>query len=95
LVIDNANIHRSVELQEMCKEAGIELAFLPPYSPDLNPIEQSFHALKTWMRRHQDLAKQYKDDYEEFMWLAVRSFMEGKDARGYFRSACIGDSEES
>jgi hypothetical protein len=46
LVMDNCNIHCSSELQDLCKEAGVELAFLPPYSPDLNPIEQSFHALK-------------------------------------------------
>ena len=94
--MDNFSTHRSPKLAKLCREAGVELAFLPPYSPDYNLIEQSFHALKEWMRRHQDLAKsQYKDDYEGFIWLAVRSFMEEKNARGYFRSSGIGDSEEN
>ncbi|KAI0338967.1 hypothetical protein BDW22DRAFT_1337167, partial [Trametopsis cervina] len=31
------------------------LVYLPPYSPDFNPIEQGFHNLKTWLRRHEHL----------------------------------------
>jgi transposase len=50
--MDELNTHRAHELVELCREAGVELAFLPPYSPDFNPIEQSFHALKEWMRTH-------------------------------------------
>ena len=96
LIIDNANSHRSDELKKLCREAGVELAFLPPYSPDFNPIEQSFHALKMWIRRNQKLtrSRRYKNDFEAFLWLAVRSFMEGKDARGYFQSSYIGGDEE-
>ncbi|EIW58336.1 transposase of insertion sequence, partial [Trametes versicolor FP-101664 SS1] len=29
------------------------LIYLPPYSPDLNPIEQAFHSIKAWLRRHE------------------------------------------
>lgn len=29
------------------------LIYLPPYSPDFNPIEQAFHSLKAWLRRHE------------------------------------------
>jgi transposase len=36
----------------MCHEAGVVLEFLPPYSPDLNPIEEAFAELKAWMKRH-------------------------------------------
>jgi transposase len=46
LVMDNARIHCSEELQEMCNEAGVLLVYLPPYSPDYNPIEQSFNQIK-------------------------------------------------
>ena len=42
LILDNATIHRSSELGTICQEAGIRLEFLPPYSPDFNPIEKSF-----------------------------------------------------
>jgi transposase len=46
LVMDNARIHCSEELQQMCNEAGVLLIYLPPYSPDYNPIEQSFNQIK-------------------------------------------------
>lgn len=92
LVIDNCNIHRSPRLKELCAEANVQLAFLPPYSPDLNPIEQTFHALKMWIRRNRELitSERYIGNFEAFLYLAVESFMEGKDARGYYRDACIG-----
>ncbi|TFK19540.1 hypothetical protein FA15DRAFT_562640, partial [Coprinopsis marcescibilis] len=32
------------------------LVYLPPYSPDFNPIEQGFHSIKSWLRRHEGLA---------------------------------------
>jgi hypothetical protein len=35
---------------------GMRLEFLPPYSPDYNPIEQGFSAMKAWIRRHRDYA---------------------------------------
>ena len=49
------------------------------------------------MRRHQDLIKSslYKNDYEEFIQLTVRFFMEEKDAHEYFKSSNIEDSKES
>ena len=50
LVLDNVNSHLSEDLATMCEEAGVRLEYLPPYSPDYNPIEESFSALKAWMR---------------------------------------------
>jgi len=32
---------------------GAKLIYLPPYSPDFNPIEQAFHSVKAWLRRHE------------------------------------------
>ena len=32
---------------------GARLVFLPPYSPDFNPIEQAFHSIKSWLRRRE------------------------------------------
>ena len=32
---------------------GARLIYLPPYSPDFNPIEQAFHSIKAWLRRHE------------------------------------------
>ena len=41
----------------MCKPFGIKVAYLPPYSPDLNPIEEAFAQLKAWIRKHRKLAE--------------------------------------
>jgi hypothetical protein len=46
VVMDNANIHMYEELQDLVHAAGALLFFLPPYSPDLNPIEVGFSLLK-------------------------------------------------
>lgn len=55
IVLDNASIHRSHEVRELVEAAGCRLEFLPPYSPDFNPIEQSFATLKAWIRKNQQL----------------------------------------
>lgn len=50
LVMDNASFHRSEEMEQMCAEAGVELVYLPPYSPDFNPIEEFFAELKNFIK---------------------------------------------
>jgi transposase len=52
LVLDNASIHRSPRLRELCEAYSVALEFLPPYSPDFNPIEATFHNLKAWIQRN-------------------------------------------
>lgn len=42
LVMDNAAFHHLERIEQMCNEAGVKLVYLPPYSPDLNPIEEFF-----------------------------------------------------
>ncbi|KAL4258543.1 Transposase IS630-like protein [Pleurotus pulmonarius] len=54
LIMDNCAIHKSSILRELIEDQGIVLVFLPPYSPDLNPIEESFSCVKAWIRRHWD-----------------------------------------
>lgn len=44
LILDNCAIHKSNVLREVVEAYGVVLVFLPPYSPDLNPIEESFSA---------------------------------------------------
>ena len=46
VIMDNATFHTSPETAQLIEETGATLLFLPPYSPDLNPIEQDFAALK-------------------------------------------------
>jgi len=46
IIMDNAAIHKSRETRERIEAAGCHLLFLPPYSPDFNPIEKTFGVLK-------------------------------------------------
>jgi transposase len=50
VVWDNLAVHKTRAVQELFREAGVELLFLPPYSPDLNPIELCWSKLKTYLR---------------------------------------------
>ena len=51
IVWDNASFHQSKELENAIHQAGCHLLFLPPYSPDLNPIEHFWNTLKSWIRK--------------------------------------------
>lgn len=51
--MDNLGSHKSTAIRHAIKAAGARLWFLPPYSPDLNPIEQAFSKIKHWMRNAQ------------------------------------------
>jgi len=46
VVMDNAAIHKSEKTRELIANTGATLLFLPPYSPDLNPVEKDFANIK-------------------------------------------------
>jgi transposase len=50
LILDNASFHKSGESQKMVEAAGCKILFLPPYSPDLNPIEKYWANMKAKVR---------------------------------------------
>jgi len=50
VVLDNLAMHKQAAVQAAIEGAGARLRFLPPYSPDLNPIEQAFAKLKAFLR---------------------------------------------
>jgi transposase len=51
VILDNLGSHKSVRAQELVAGAGAELRFLPPYSPDLNPIEKIFSKVKSILKK--------------------------------------------
>lgn len=51
VILDNLASHKSEKAQAILKERGARFLFLPPYSPDLNPIEMAFAKLKAHLRR--------------------------------------------
>jgi transposase len=50
VVLDNLAMHKQPEVQAALERVGARLRFLPPYSPDFNPIEQAFAKLKAFLR---------------------------------------------
>ena len=44
--MDNASFHKSIKTKQIIESAGCRLLFQPPYSPDLNPIEQQWAIIK-------------------------------------------------
>jgi transposase len=51
VVMDNLSSHKAPPIRTLIEEAGAELRFLPPYSPDFNPIEKAFAKLKALLRK--------------------------------------------
>ena len=47
VVMDNVSFHKGKKTKDLIEKTGARLLFLPPYSPDLNPIEHNFAAIKT------------------------------------------------
>ena len=85
LVLDNASIHKNIRLQQLCNDAGVLLKFLPPYSPDYNPIEATFGDLKAWIRRNYMLAADF-EAFGDFLDFAVQQACKGR-MEGHFREA--------
>ena len=50
VVLDDLAVHKQPEIRGAMERAGARLRFLPPYSPDFNPIEQAFAKLKAFLR---------------------------------------------
>ena len=63
LVMDNARIHHNDDLVTAVEDIGGKILYLLPYSPDLNPIETAFSALKSWLKRYRDFADYFVPEY--------------------------------
>jgi transposase len=51
VIMDNLSSHKPDIIEQLIKQAGCKLLFLPTYSPDLSPIEEAFSKLKAFLRR--------------------------------------------
>ena len=89
IVMDNASTHHSPKVRELIESVGCRLEYLPPYSPDFNPIECSFHDLKSYIKRHRQEA-QYCEDFGVFLGYCVeRMCLFKASARAHFRKSAI------
>ena len=89
LVMDNASFRHSERIEQMCSEAGVKLVFLPPYSLDLNFIEEVFAEPKTFIRRHWQSYEENPDQgFDNFLeWCVDVVGARGQSAVGHFLHA--------
>ena len=83
VVMDNLASHKSPAVRRAIRKAGAHLLFLPPYSPDLNPIEQAFSKIKHWMRKAAARSR-------ETLWRAVGAILDRitpTECANYFQNA--------
>ena len=68
IVLDNVSVHVDPRIVEAIQAKGCLVKYLPPYSPDYNPIELTFSVLKAWMRRHFEAFRHvFQNDFEGFL----------------------------
>ena len=80
VVMDNLSAHKGGRVKEIIEGRGCEVLYLPPYSPDFNPIEQAFSKVKGLLRRAEARAR---ESLIEAMGAALGAVSAG-DARGFF-----------
>ncbi len=87
LILDNLGVHKVAGVREASEAAGARLLYLPPYSPDFNPIEQAFAKLKALLR---NAAARTVGD----LWAAIHKAFarfSPEECRNYFTAAGYED----
>ena len=59
--MDNLSVHHSQSIVSLLQDSCILVQFLPPYSPDLNPIEEAFGYIKQYLKLHEDIMEIMND----------------------------------
>ena len=59
--MDNASFHKGKDIEDLIKSYNINLMYLPPYSPDLNPIEKKWSQIKSLYRK---LTNSFEDKFK-------------------------------
>lgn len=91
LIMDNVSFHHTHKVQQMCDDAGAKLVYLPPYSPDLNPIEEFFAELKAFIKRNWHAFEEAPElDFQSFLeWCIEIVGAREVSAQGHFRHAGV------
>jgi|SRR5215210_1182615 len=80
VVMDNLTAHKGERVKELIEQRGCELLYLPPYSPDFNPIEEAFAKIKGLIRKAEARSR---EGLVEAIATAI-SALTVQDARGFF-----------
>jgi len=88
VIMDNLGSHKGVAVRRLIRAVGAKLLFLPPYSPDMNPIEQVFAKLKTLLRKAAERTV-------EATWQRIGTLLERftpNECRNYLQNAGYGST---
>jgi len=88
VVLDNLGSHRAQAIRDAILAVGAKLAFLPPYSPDFNPIEQAFAKVKHWLRMAQPRSIDAINDHLATLVSAISQ----TECANYFKAAGYASS---
>jgi transposase len=80
VIMDNLKAHKGERVRELVEARGCEVVFLPPYSPDLNPIEEAFSKIKGILR---EVGARRREALLEAISEAI-SMVTAQDAKGFF-----------
>ncbi len=86
VVMDNLPAHKPAAIARNLEAAGAELRYLPPYSPDLNPIEAMWPKVKTSLRS----AKARTCEHLDAAITAALSAIDSEDTQAFFRHCFVG-----
>lgn len=91
IILDNASSHTNDRIREAVEAYGCIVKYLPPYSPDFNPIELSFSSLKAWVRRYEaEIWPKFEGDFGEFLRYAVMRIQCDQFVVQHFRHSTYG-----
>ena len=85
-MVDNLSAHKGAGVREVIEERGCQLLFVPPYSPDFNPIEEAFSKIKKGALRK--VGARSREALIEALGVAI-SALSAKDARGFFEHMVV------
>ena len=81
--MDNLSSHKGPKVRSLIEDAGATLLYLPPYSPDFNPIENAFAKLKTLLRKAAERTR-------EGLWNTIGRLLDlftPQECKNYFKAA--------
>jgi transposase len=81
VIMDNLSSHKRVAVRQAIEKAGASLRYLPPYSPDLNPIENAFSKIKSRLRA---AAKRTVTELEDYLG-ELSGSLNAQECRNYFK----------
>jgi len=93
LIMDNAPVHKKLQIEALAFARGVFIIFLPPYSYDYNPIELAFKDAKAWMQSEFGL-EEGDTMLAELLEKGIRNSCSAETACNYFQHCFIGISEE-